>query len=98
MLAPIVSFTAEEAWQFFASPNKFQASDETIFTRLFYQIPAVDGQQALLEKYATLRNIRLDVTKQLEEARAAGKIGAALPGRNHHPCLRRQTCGTQQPG
>ena len=78
LMAPTLSFTAEEAWKFFATPADYAASDDTIFTQLFYALPEVADSEALLEKYSTLRNIRLDVTKQLEETRVAGKIGAAL--------------------
>jgi len=78
LMAPTLSFTAEEAWQFFASSTEFAASDETIFTQLFYTLPQPSDAQALLSKYTALRSIRLDVTKQLEQARVSGKIGAAL--------------------
>ena len=78
LMAPTLSFTAEEAWQFFASATDFAASDETIFTQLFYALPEVADGAALMEKYTALRSIRLDVTKQLEEARVAAQIGASL--------------------
>ena len=78
LIAPTLSFTAEEAWQFFASSTEYANSDETIYTQLFYALPEQPDAAALLNKYAELRTIRLDVTKQLEEARVGGQIGAAL--------------------
>jgi len=78
LMAPTLSFTAEEAWKFFAGSEDFKRSDETIFTQLYYSLPEVADASALLEKYSELRNIRLDVTKQLEETRVAGSIGASL--------------------
>jgi isoleucyl-tRNA synthetase len=78
LMAPTLSFTAEEAWESFASKEAYAASDETIFTQLYYQLPEIDGAAALLEKYATLRAIRTDVTKQLEEVRVGGGIGSSL--------------------
>ncbi|PRC94864.1 isoleucine--tRNA ligase [Solimicrobium silvestre] len=78
LMAPTLSFTAEEAWKFFVSSSEFADSDETIFTQLFYTLPEVDGSEALLAKYNELRAIRLDVTKQLEEVRVTGEIGASL--------------------
>lgn len=78
LLAPSLSFTAEEAWQSFASAEEFAASDETIFTQLYYQLPVIENAQALLDKYALLRTVRTDVTKQLEEVRVAGGIGSSL--------------------
>ena len=78
LMAPTLSFTAEEAWKFFASGDEFKASDETIFTQLFYVLPEVADAESLLAKYSELRTIRTDVTKQLEEVRVSGAIGASL--------------------
>ncbi|MDO8652599.1 MAG: isoleucine--tRNA ligase [Undibacterium sp.] len=78
LMAPTLSFTAEEAWVTFASKQAFADSDETIFTQLFYQLPEIADAAALLEKFATLRSIRTDVTKQLEEVRVGGGIGSSL--------------------
>jgi len=78
LMAPTLSFTAEEAWTFFASKEEFDASQETIFTQLFYTLPVVADADALLSKYTELRAIRTDVTKQLEEVRVSGQIGASL--------------------
>ena len=78
LMAPMLSFTAEEAWQCFASAQAYSASDETIFTQTYYALPEVADSTALLEKFATLRAVRTDVTKQLEEVRVAGGIGSSL--------------------
>ena len=78
LIAPTLSFTAEEAWATFASKEAFAASDETIFTQTYYTLPAVADGDALLAKYAVLRSIRNDVTKQLEEVRVGGSIGSSL--------------------
>jgi isoleucyl-tRNA synthetase len=53
-------------------------SDETIFTQTLWTFPAIAGRRALLDKYALLRAVRADVTKQLEEVRASGAIGSSL--------------------
>ncbi|MBR7782889.1 isoleucine--tRNA ligase [Undibacterium luofuense] len=78
LLAPVLSFTAEEAWAFFAGEQSFKDSDETIFTQTFYQLPAIADAEALLARYAILRDVRNQVTKQLEEVRMEGKIGSSL--------------------
>ena len=78
LMAPVMSFTAEEAWSVFASKEVFAASDETIFTQGFYTLPAVDGASALLEKFTALRDIRAGVLKQLEDLRVSGAIGSSL--------------------
>ncbi|WP_211463072.1 isoleucine--tRNA ligase [Collimonas silvisoli] len=78
VMAPTLSFTAEEAWSFFASPEAFAASDETIFTQTYYTLPEISGAAALIEKFSAVRAVRADVTKQLEEVRVAGGIGSSL--------------------
>ena len=78
MMAPTLSFTAEEAWQVFAGAPAYAASDETIFTQTYWQLPTVADERALLEKYALLRSVRADVTKQLEDVRSSGAIGSSL--------------------
>jgi isoleucyl-tRNA synthetase len=78
LLAPILSFTAEEAWAVFAGSDKYAESGETIFTQTLWTFPAIADDAALLEKYALLRAVRTDVTKQLEEVRGSGAIGSSL--------------------
>ncbi|AIY40395.1 Isoleucyl-tRNA synthetase [Collimonas arenae] len=78
VMAPTLSFTAEEAWSFFASPEAFAASDETIFTQTYYALPEINDAAALIEKFNAVRAVRADVTKQLEEVRVAGGIGSSL--------------------
>jgi isoleucyl-tRNA synthetase len=77
-MAPTLTFTAEEAWQSFATPQAYAASDETIFTQTYWELPAVADGAALLDKYAAVRAVRADVTKQLEELRGSGAIGSSL--------------------
>ena len=78
LMAPILCFTAEEAWGFFAGDEAFKASDETIYTQTWWQLPAPADAEALLAKYATIIAVRASVTKQLEELRGSGAIGSSL--------------------
>ncbi|MBB3211174.1 isoleucyl-tRNA synthetase [Herbaspirillum sp. Sphag1AN] len=78
LIAPTLSFTAEEAWSFFAGADTFAASDETIFTQTYYHLPEVSQADALVAKYNVLHAVRAAVTKQLEEVRIAGGIGSSL--------------------
>ena len=78
VMAPILSFTAEEAWAVFAGQQAYAQSDETIFTQTLWTFPEVADGDVLLAKYAALREVRADVTKQLEEVRASGAIGSSL--------------------
>ncbi|CAL61033.1 isoleucine tRNA synthetase (Isoleucine--tRNA ligase) (IleRS) [Herminiimonas arsenicoxydans] len=74
LMAPVLSFTAEEAWVIFAGKD----AGDTIFTQTYYALPEVADGDALLGKYTLLREVRNDVTKQLEEVRVAGGIGSSL--------------------
>lgn len=75
LMAPILSFTSEEAWAVFASKEEFEKSDETLFTLTSYSLPEIKDEKALLDKYGKLKAIRADVMKELEEVRISGKIG-----------------------
>ncbi len=78
LIAPILSFTMEEAWSIFASPEEFAASDETVFTQIAYTLPTIKDGDALLEKFGKLKQIRSEITKELEEVRMSGAIGSSL--------------------
>ena len=73
LIAPILSFTAEEAFKVF-SPNKA----ETIFVETFEHLPEVGGDKDLLDKWAQIRAVRADVQKAIEDERASGTIGSSL--------------------
>jgi len=73
LIAPILSFTAEEAFKLF-SPNV----DETIFTETFLKLPEVKDADALLAKWAQIRAVRADVQKAIEDERTSGTIGSSL--------------------
>ncbi len=76
LLAPFISFTAEEAWAVFA-PQALAARG-TIFAETMHEFPAIAHADALLHKWDVLRAIRADVLKKLEDARTAGLIGSSL--------------------
>jgi isoleucyl-tRNA synthetase len=78
LMAPVLSFTVEEAWSVFADKSAYDASGETIFMQTFYELPAIANADALLEKYASLREIRTAVQKELEALRVSGAIGSSL--------------------
>ncbi|TDV35270.1 isoleucyl-tRNA synthetase [Paraburkholderia caballeronis] len=72
ILAPFLSFTAEEAWKV------FEPQSDTIFTETYHAYPDVPQADALVDKWTLLRAVRGDVTKALEEARVANQIGSSL--------------------
>jgi len=78
VMAPTLSFTAEEAWAVFADADAYAESTETIFTQTYWELPRVADGAALLEKYTVLRAVRTDVAKELEALRSSGAIGSSL--------------------
>jgi isoleucyl-tRNA synthetase len=76
LFAPILSFTAEEAFGIFAkaSENRFG----TVFAETYHRFPEIAGSAQLLDKWERIRAIRADVSKRLEEVRTEGRIGASL--------------------
>ncbi|UDG82134.1 isoleucine--tRNA ligase [Candidatus Vallotia cooleyia] len=72
LIAPFLSFTAEEAWKIFRPGNT------TIFTETYYVYPLLPDNEALLNKWALVRKLRGMVSKALENARQAGQIGSSL--------------------
>jgi isoleucyl-tRNA synthetase len=73
LMAPILAFTAEEAWGFFTG-----RADDSVFLHTWHELPVVAQREALADKWATLREVRADVQKRLEEARASAEIGSSL--------------------
>ena len=72
LMAPILSFTAEEVWQTLAA-NKGSVMLET-----WQALPALADEAVLLDKWSKIRGYRAEVTKALEELRADGRIGSSL--------------------
>jgi isoleucyl-tRNA synthetase len=73
LMAPILSFTAEELWKEFS-----RKGDDSVFFHTWHALPAVAGASALLARWTRLRALRDPVRKQIEELRAAGKVGSSL--------------------
>lgn len=73
LMAPVLSFTAEEAFKVFSSNES-----ETIFTERFEPLPEVAGAEALLAKWDAVRTVRADLQKKIEELRGEGQIGSSL--------------------
>jgi isoleucyl-tRNA synthetase len=78
LMAPILSFTAEEAWEVL-HPAPAGSEPESIFFHTWKDVlPPQDGEPQLLERWKRLREIRAVVTRRLEDSRAAGAIGSSL--------------------
>ncbi|HBJ69592.1 MAG TPA: isoleucine--tRNA ligase, partial [Alcaligenes faecalis] len=75
LMAPILSFTAEEAWR---DMHGGSVPSGTIFTELFHVLPEQGEQSALNAKWQRLRSIRADVMRRIEDVRSTGAIGSSL--------------------
>jgi isoleucyl-tRNA synthetase len=74
LMAPILSFTAEEAWEVL-NPGR----DESLFFHTWNGVlPEQPGEAGLLVKWRRLREIRAAVTRELESLRQSGGIGSSL--------------------
>ena len=73
LMAPVLSFTAEEAWAIIG-----RSQSESIFEQTWTLLPDVTSEQHLLDRWTRLRAIRAEVQKALEERRAGGVIGSSL--------------------
>jgi isoleucyl-tRNA synthetase len=72
-LAPMLPFSAEEAWQ-----ARDPAADGSVHLELFPEVPAAWRNEALATKWRSVRQVRRVVTGALELARADKKIGSSL--------------------
>ena len=72
-LAPILVFTAEEAWL-----NRFPSDDDSVHLRLFPDIPEEWRDDALAAKWTAVRRLRRVVTGALEIERREKRIGSSL--------------------
>jgi isoleucyl-tRNA synthetase len=75
LMAPILSFTAEEAWKVLY-PN-----DATIFAQVWkteHGLGAIPDLDALTQKWSHIVEVRNAVLKRLEEVRERGEIGSSL--------------------
>ena len=72
-LAPILPFTAEEAWL-----SRYPGEAGSVHLEAFPELPASWRDDKLAEKWETVRRVRSVVTGALEVERAAKRIGSSL--------------------
>jgi isoleucyl-tRNA synthetase len=72
-MAPVLSFTAEEAWR------TVRPDDASIFCRTWVDaLPQLPDSDALLAKWSRILAVRASVQKELEVLRGGGRIGSSL--------------------
>jgi isoleucyl-tRNA synthetase len=72
-LAPMLPFTAEEAWL-----ARYPSAEGSVHLELFPEVPSAWRDDALAEKWRRVRNVRRVVTGALEIERAHKRIGSSL--------------------
>jgi isoleucyl-tRNA synthetase len=75
LMAPILSFTAEEVWQYMPGGGD---RNESIFLELFPAAKEISGSSELLQRWEKLQEVRRVVNKALEEARKDKGLGQSL--------------------
>ncbi|MDE2366085.1 MAG: isoleucine--tRNA ligase [Betaproteobacteria bacterium] len=73
LFAPILSFTAEEVWEHLTGDI-----EDSVLLHSWHVFPEQAGEEALIQRWTRLRELRSKVQRALEEARSAGKIGSSL--------------------
>ena len=76
MIAPILSFTAEEIWSYL--PHRAGDRAESVFFNTMEQSVPCDADETFIEKWNTIYAVRSDVQKALELIRAENVIGKSL--------------------
>ncbi len=72
-MAPVLSFTAEEAWRI------VHPQDATIFTQVWAgTLPAQPDADALVGKWSRILAVRAAVQKEIEALRQTGEVGSSL--------------------
>ena len=72
-LAPVLSFTSEEAWQAYSL-----SKDESIHEQLFPDLPGEWNNPAVDKQWSIIRGVRRVMTNALELERSAKTIGSSL--------------------
>jgi isoleucyl-tRNA synthetase len=72
-IAPILSFTAEELWQYF--PGK---TTDSVFLGQWYELPAIPADTFSDDFWTTIQTVKTAVNKVLEDKRTAKELGGSL--------------------
>jgi isoleucyl-tRNA synthetase len=73
LMAPILSFTANEIWQTLGL-----SEDKSVFEDVWYELPASGLDEATINIWSDIRNVRDMTNKKIEEKREQGLVGSSL--------------------
>jgi len=71
LMAPILSFTAEEIWATLKQ-------GDSVMLAAWHELPAQGGEPALVARWQAIRAVRGEVSRVLEDVRSTGGIGSSL--------------------
>ena len=71
LMAPILAFTAEEIWQ-------ITGNGESVMLSTWHELPELENKSALVTRWQTVREVKSQVSRTLEDLRTAGQIGSSL--------------------
>ena len=72
LIAPILSFTADEIWQ------TLELGEQSVFEDIWYNIPAHGLQANRIEAWQAIISARSIAAKEIELLRSEGKVGSSL--------------------
>src|SRR6185295_2304947 len=73
LMAPILSFTAEEAWKIYTGDGA-----KSVFEETWQPLPDAGLEPAVIDHWENVRQFREIVTKRIEEKREHKEIGSSL--------------------
>jgi isoleucyl-tRNA synthetase len=76
LLAPVLTFTADEAWSFAYSKTEY--ADDSVHLQDWPEVPAGWLSQEIESDVAGLLRVRASVNEAIEPHRAAGRLGKSL--------------------
>jgi isoleucyl-tRNA synthetase len=73
LMAPVLTFTAEEIWQVLT-----KNPEDSVMLATWQALPKQAEESVLATRWQQIREVRAEVSKVLEELRVAGRIGSSL--------------------
>ncbi len=73
LMAPVLSFTAEEAWALMCGE-----AEDSVMLHTWHALPAQEGEAGLTARWTLIREVRGEALKVIETLRGEGKIGSSL--------------------
>ncbi|KAF7599818.1 MAG: isoleucine--tRNA ligase [Candidatus Dactylopiibacterium carminicum] len=73
LMAPILAFTAEEAWAVMSGN-----AEDSVMLHSFHKLPQTASDSELEARWSLIRAVRAEVMKEIEAVRTAGQVGASL--------------------